>query len=163
MYNNTRLNNRSTLRARMELPVFTDRGGLEHPTLPLSPTEATTIVFYNVENAETHGQTGTERSEDITSTVNISSLESVDDTESWKVTEFKLSFPYYVCSLSFLLFVNRLSYIVSFGFFCRILEWTSLDSQGWIPEHSHDIVTPWLYYTVRVNLIFSQPRLEVLV
>lgn len=55
----------------MELPVFTDRGGLEHPTLPLSPTEATTIAFHNVENAETHGQTVTERSEDITSTVHI--------------------------------------------------------------------------------------------
>lgn len=67
----TRLNNRSSLRARMELPVFTEEGGLKHHALASSPTEATTIAFHDAGNTEPRCLTMTERSEDIPSARHI--------------------------------------------------------------------------------------------
>lgn len=55
----------------MELPVFTEEGGLKHPALPSSPTEATTIAFHDAGTTEPRCLTVTERSEDIASALHI--------------------------------------------------------------------------------------------
>lgn len=55
----------------MELPVFTEEGGLKHHALASSPTEATTIAFHDAGNTEPRCLTVTERSEDIPSARHI--------------------------------------------------------------------------------------------
>lgn len=55
----------------MELPVFTEEGGLKHHTLPSSRTEATAIAFHDAGNTEHRCLTVTELSEDIASARHI--------------------------------------------------------------------------------------------